>query len=194
MYRYLDFNSVQVEINYSKDLLLHNENIDINSKLQYVCYNSYSDKINIQLPFETSTAVIDTETDKSYVYHLDVCLKNNDEYCFILRHLYRYHLINNKTHKGGRLVVFDDGGNEKYSFKTTADEWILDCFDDSVLLFNLKENSFYLKNITSGALRKTLTAGCRDYDKIVLNQHNFGWEACYYNKNSLIHREELSPL
>ena len=194
LYLYYTYNAVEIETHYNDNLLLYNENIGTSGESKYVQYEVFSDETHIKLPHKTNILTIKSESNKSYVYSLQTCLERKSNYCFIFRTLPIYNPINNKTHRGDKLVILDKDGNEKCSFKSTDGEWILDYADESVLVYNSKENSFYYKNITSYAMQKILANDCNNYSKIILNHEDYIWRAYFYYNDKLVYQKTAPVL
>lgn len=194
LHYYYTYNAVEVETDYSDNLLLYNADIEASGKSKYVQYEVFSDEIHVKLPHKTNTVIIKTESNKTCVYDLQTCFERESNYCFIFRSLLKYNPLNNKTHQGDMLVVLDKDGNERYSFKSTDEEWILDYVDEAVLIYNSKDNNFYLKNIISYTPQKLSINDCNTYNRITLSRSDNAWQAYFYSNDKLVYWKTIPTL
>lgn len=189
LYSYYNFNSVKVEIKYKNSLLLNSSDIESNDESEYVQYEYISDETVVKLPHKLDTITIKSKTEKVSVYQLQTCFYRDNNYCFIFSDVLRHFSYNDKTHRGDMLVVLDSNGNEKCRYMSTEKEWILDYKNNVVLIYNLKENSLYCKDINSGILCKKTIIECDKYEKVVFDYEKSIWQASFFSDGDVIYKK-----
>lgn len=194
LYSYYTFRSVEIETVYSDDLLLFNNDIETADKSEYIQYAELSNGIQIILPNATDILTFNLESNKSNSENFQTCFTYDDNYCLLFRLSKRHFPLNNKTHKYDKLIFLNNDGSESVSFKSSAEEWILDYIEGEVLIYNSKENSFYYKDIDSNISQKITINYCDNYSKVILSCDDSVWKANFYNNDKLVFEKTVSKL
>lgn len=184
---YFTYRSFVVEFIYNNAILLHDEYNNKTNETENIMYEVFSDEIHIKLPNHSENVIVKLNHDsKSYSYGLQACFEYSELYCLIFRQSLRYFPLSNKTHKSDKLVVLNKDGEEVCAYESMRDEWIVDYDNNTILIFNSKENSFYYKNIVSGAITKMSSNELDRYTKIILEKQNGTWNVYYYREDELV--------
>ena len=186
-YWYYTHNATEIGIYYSNNLLSYGDYDfdDVSENSEYISFGKgsgdlYSMEVRLKLPNQTDFVTIDATADKgAYIYNIESCFKDGDNYCALLRFCPMYNPINSKTHRGDKLVIIDKNGEIKFTLETTADEWVLDCADNNALIYNISENSFYYKNVESGVAGGKITNEFKKFKKVAFNKEDGVWTAYY---------------